>query len=473
MKAHSSPWIHQLKRTRPVTQLAADTRADVVIVGGGIAGVMTAYFTLAYTNRSILLVEGSRVAHGATGHNAGQLVSYFEKSFTEMVEEFGLSLAAHGQGAVESAWLLIEEIFQEARLTTPCTQFVGYAGCIDYDEVLSRLKDNMLRVQGGLAPERLLIAEEAPYAANIPAMYASVYSLVPHKSILALLETNDSRYTATLASRKGCMNSALFCEEVVEYLLKTFQGRFLMVEQTLVAKVQLDKKQAKLVTDSYTITAKQVVLCTNGFENFTITNTEGPDIDTKFHHLVRGSVGYMAGFLEEVDKSPTAISYLPERKPGDQGAFDAEPYFYITRRPYESEKIQRHNVVCVGGPESLMDDTNNYKREHPYPVEANKAIDEFVRKTYKHAPKKITYAFKWHGLMGYTPNGVRCIGFEPCNPVLLYNLGCNGVGILPSVYGGRRIASLLGGEDIGISIFDPRDKSCRIPVAPRVSHQQA
>jgi glycine/D-amino acid oxidase-like deaminating enzyme len=36
----------------------------------------------------------------------------------------------------------------------------------------------------------------------------------------------------------------------------------------------------------------------------------------------------------------------------------------------------------------------------------------------------------------------------------MYNLGCNGVGILPSIYGAKRIAQLLAGETLGPSIFD-------------------
>jgi glycine/D-amino acid oxidase-like deaminating enzyme len=56
--------------------------------------------------------------------------------------------------------------------------------------------------------------------------------------------------------------------------------------------------------------------------------------------------------------------------------------------------------------------------------------------------------------MGYTKNGVRLIGPEPKNAALMYNLGCNGVGILPSIYGGEKISRLIGGETMPPSIFD-------------------
>jgi glycine/D-amino acid oxidase-like deaminating enzyme len=59
-------------------------------------------------------------------------------------------------------------------------------------------------------------------------------------------------------------------------------------------------------------------------------------------------------------------------------------------------------------------------------------------------------------LLGHTPNRIRIIGEEPKNKVLLYNLGCNGIGIIPSVLGGRKISRLIAGENLKPSIFDPR-----------------
>ena len=66
------------------------------------------------------------------------------------------------------------------------------------------------------------------------------------------------------------------------------------------------------------------------------------------------------------------------------------------------------------------------------------------------------YDYAWHGLMGYTPDRLRVVGFEHRNPALLYNLACNGVGILPSLHGGHRVAQLLAGEQLPPSLFDPR-----------------
>jgi hypothetical protein len=39
---------------------------------------------------------------------------------------------------------------------------------------------------------------------------------------------------------------------------------------------------------------------------------------------------------------------------------------------------------------------------------------------------------------------------------LLYNLGCNGVGFLPSIFGGHRVSRLLADQTLAPSVFDPR-----------------
>jgi len=462
MIPNRSPWLAQLNRTRPAIALSSDLATDVAIVGGGIAGAVTAYFSLRDTMDTAVLIEADRVAHGATGHNAGQIVSYFERPFETIVKEFGLEMANEGQRAIESAWGLLDEIIADAALRTPVYRFTGYAGCATPEQLVEHLEENKDRVAGGLVADTILLAEESGWHEALPLDYKDFYSIVPQRDILALLETKDSRYMACISSQKGCMNSALFTEELVGYMLAEFPGRFSLFEESPVTKVLLKEDRALLEIGAYRVEARRVVLCTNGFEQFHIENESGSDIDTKFHHLVQGRIGYMAGYLESMNAAPTALSYFPKDGPvtGDP---TGETYFYLTRRPHGEDVGEAKNLVCAGGPEQVLPNQALYTRENSCREDVHESLDEFLRATYRHYPDPGTeYAFCWHGLMGYTPGGLRRIGIEPCNPVLLYNLGCNGVGILPSIYGGKRIARILAGETLERSIFDPVDQRCMI-----------
>jgi glycine/D-amino acid oxidase-like deaminating enzyme len=176
--------------------------------------------------------------------------------------------------------------------------------------------------------------------------------------------------------------------------------------------------------------------------------------------MVRGKVGYMAGYLEELKHPPIALAFYDQTADdvaSVQDPYDQKPYIYMTRRPYELEKNEKHNLICVGGPDRSLDDTTEYATETEYSEEASEEISNFLHSTYKNAPKsEIDFKFKWHGLMGYTPTSIRVVGEEPKNKVLMYNLGCNGVGILTSIYGGKRISDILAGAVLAPSLFDPR-----------------
>jgi glycine/D-amino acid oxidase-like deaminating enzyme len=446
--AYSSPWITQLRRIRPARGLEGDTSSNVTIAGGGIAGVVTAYFTLVRTDRGVLLAEADRIGHGATGHNAGQAVSYFERPFHDIAGEFGPALAAAGQQEVTGAWDLLKGIFRDAGLLTPLTRFTGYAGFTDLAQVISRLESMALFHEAGLVPEETYVSEESGLLRQIPAGLRPFCSLRPGAEILSLLETSDSRYIACAVSRKGCMNSALFSEELAGFLLARYPGRFQIAEHTPVREVVLSPEGAVLCTDHGRITSDRVVLCTNGFTGIRFSDPAGQPLAVTGQR-VRGTVGYMAGYLDPIDREPAAIRYYSAST-----SDHTVPYYYLTRRHYEPGK-EGEVLLCAGGPETELPQGIAYEPRRTYLPGAREELQEFLATTYRPGTGSLHPRFLWHGLMGYTPGGIRLAGPDPRYPALLYNLGCNGVGILPSVAGGLRIARHLAGEHLEPSIFDP------------------
>jgi glycine/D-amino acid oxidase-like deaminating enzyme len=49
---------------------------------------MTAYFMLQETDKNVVLVDANKIAHGATGHNAGQIDAFFEKPVQELIKTY-------------------------------------------------------------------------------------------------------------------------------------------------------------------------------------------------------------------------------------------------------------------------------------------------------------------------------------------------------------------------------------------------
>ncbi len=456
-----SPWIDQLKRNRPEEHIDADKKTDVVIIGGGIAGVATAYEILKNTKKSVILLEANLVAHGATGHNAGQVVTYFEKPIKEIVEEFGLAMTAQGQDAINTAWTDLTSIMRDTGLKTSLYACTGYLGVSTAEKLVSFLDDAQWLQKAGLNSDVNLVAKEAAQKwSKELAPYKDLFSVVSHKEILSLLETDDPQYVAAMAAQKGCLNSAAFTEELAGYALNAWPDRFALSERTPVDVLELENKGVCARVKGFCVKADRAVLCTNGFEQIELVNRAGQEIDSRFHANVEGFIGYMGAYLDPMDRQPTAISYFPQHV--DMTEF-GEAYYYLTRRPYDVEKHVRHNIVCIGGPEEHLPETKRYDRNAAFPEAIAKSLDAFMKQTYQHVPEGgPEMEYRWHGLMGYTKNGMRLIGPEPCNPVLLYNLGCNGIGILPSIHGAKKIASILAGKKQKPSIFDPKDRRCEM-----------
>ncbi len=440
-----SPWIFELKNTRKSYQLERDEKTDVVVVGAGIAGVSTAFFLLQETNKKIIIVDKYKLAHGATGHNAGHVEAYFERPFLDLVKEYGLKLTLEAQKNTEYGWELIDHMYNSAGLSIPFNRLMGNWGYISKEQIIELLEEKRLMREGGIHCENLLIADHLPFLDAIK-QYEGFYELKPHKEILEIIESKDDQYIACDQLRSGTINSALFCENIVEYLEQKYSDRFHFYENTFIKKIILKEDQVLLDAETHEIVCDDVVLATNGFENFDIIYRNNLDIDTKFHRYVKGTVGYMSSYIQKKVAEPFSGGYFSE-----------DPYFYITRRKYDFDKNSKVDMVSIGGPEIDLDDRKEYDRDYEYPEDAKEKVSEFLRKTYKLDPEKdFEQGFNWHGLMGYTSNMMRLIGNEPRNKRLLYNLGCNGVGILTSIFGGWKVSKIIAGEKFPPSIFDPK-----------------
>lgn len=444
---YRSPWIVQLKRLRLIQRLITQVHPDTVIIGGGIAGIATAYFILHHTKNTVLVLEADQVAHGATGHNAGQVVSYFERPLHHIATEYGKTLAIEAHQDLIQAWDLLETLSATAHLRTPITQFTGYAGYSTLAQVISQLQTIHLLHESKNKTEPLLLAKEAEVLDKIPMTYHPYCNITTRKEIMHVLDTTDYQYIAAFPERKGCTNSSLLSEELVGYLLSTYPERFQLAEDTAAKQITLTPTEARIKTAEQSITTSTVVLCTNGYTTYEI-HSASPNPPFSPPHI-QATVGYMNGYFDRTLRPAAANQYFTEHTRGS-----TDPYYYITRRLYEHGR-HAHTLLCIGGPELTLPDGQPYVTHAHYLPDAQRQLNQFVLSTYPSLPPQGKPDFQWHGLMGYTSNMIRLIGPDPIYPALCYNLGCNGVGILPSIYGGKRIAHHLAGDRLPPSIFDP------------------
>ena len=443
-----SPWLDQLRQGDPPRPLDRDVVTDVAVVGAGIAGASTAFFVLRDTDRRVVLIERGTVGHGATGHNAGQLATYFERALSDLVDEFGVDMAIDAQRGIDSTWDLIELMARESGSPQRLDRFTGNMGMFSLNHVLVHLGHSALRRDHGLSVPECLVSEAAPFLADIPDQFAGLYSVVPDERIRAALGPGTERYCAVLCSSIGAANGAMLVQHVIDHLRATYPDRLVHADHSKVEHIALHADHAVLTANGHAVRAERVVLCTNGFLDHVLENLAGPTLDHTMHHQLIGTKGYMTGVAEPGRRPPDAYSFIRNEHIGD----DETPYLYVTRRPWDDDQM----LVVFGGPEEELDDASSYDADDGFPAWV---VDEFDNEVtplaYPAHRAGEPFDYRWHGLMGYTRSKLRLIGPEPRNPVLLYNLGCNGVGFMPSIYGGHRIARLFAGDDLGPSIFDP------------------
>jgi glycine/D-amino acid oxidase-like deaminating enzyme len=445
-----SPWLEQLAAEGPPQPLSSDAAADVVVVGAGIAGIATAFFVLRTTGKSVLLIERDRVARGATGRNAGQITTYFERPLSDIADEFGPDLAGEAQRGFEAGHELLDLMVGVAGGPVRVERFTGHMGMFNRHHLEVHLRCMQIRERAGLRPQPCLVSEEAEYVDDLPAEFTGLYSVVPQAQVEELLQVDDDRYRAVLCARAGCTNGALLCRQVLGYMQRTYASRFVYADCTNAERVVVAADRAVVQAGERRVSAGHVVLCTNGFVDHVVEDAGGSPIRLAGEQQISGTVGYMAAFVEEIPRPPASISYIRNTVIGGE-----TPYVYVTRRSYE-QTGRAVTLTCMGGPEHPLREPA-YRGDAPFPGRLLQVMDDEIRAFAQPArPAGRPYDYHWHGLMGYNACGIRVIGAHPGHERLLYNLGCNGVGFLPSIYGGQRLAQLLAGTRVPASVFDPR-----------------
>jgi glycine/D-amino acid oxidase-like deaminating enzyme len=445
-----SPWLAQLADAGLPQPLERDTSADIAVVGAGIAGVATAFFILRETPHSVLLIERDRVARGATGRNAGQLTTYFERPLGDIADQFGAERAVEAQRGFDGAHDQLDLMLAETGATVRVERFAGHMGMFNLHHLEVHLRNNFLRRQFGWRTEACVVSERAEFRDQIPAQFEALYEVVSQTRVRELLELDDDRYCAVLSDRKGCANSGLLSVQVLDYLKRRHAGRFRFVDHTNVKSITVGEDGAVLTAGGRHVFARHVVLCTNGFVDHDVVDTAGSPIRLAPDQDITGRVAYMTAFVEEEARPPAAMSYIRNTAIGGEKA-----YVYVTRRTYDRPD-DVVTLTCMGGPEYPFHESA-YDPEALFPGALLADMDAEVRPLAGATrPPAQEYDFHWHGLMGYNESGVRVVGAHPRHRRLLYNLGCNGVGFLPSIFGGHRVSQAIAGRPLRASIFDPR-----------------
>jgi glycine/D-amino acid oxidase-like deaminating enzyme len=192
-----SPWIGEFPKSRvpALSKQRGATKTDVVVVGGGLTGCMTAY-AFAAAGVNVTLVEAGRIGRGSTSAASGWISDDPGLSFAELEQTVGARDARRAwqtwrRAALDSAALL-RRLEVKCQLQAQSTLTLAVT-----PEQIARLKhDQKLRRQAGLDAPLLTpaaIKAETGIAAGAALRGKDSGTLNPYRACLGLADAAIER----------------------------------------------------------------------------------------------------------------------------------------------------------------------------------------------------------------------------------------------------------------------------------------
>ncbi len=132
----------------PRKKYSGTSSADVVIVGGGITGISTAYL-LAKAGKKVVLLEKEELKETTTAYTTAFLTSNIDTLFTEIQKVYGMGTAKKIIDSHEVAIDTIEKIIHEEKIECEFKRTEHYNLAFHKDSLKKLQEEKEIRVQAG------------------------------------------------------------------------------------------------------------------------------------------------------------------------------------------------------------------------------------------------------------------------------------------------------------------------------------
>lgn len=394
---------YSLKKPK-ITALDRDLVADIVIVGGGIAGLMCAQrIRRENKNLSVVVLEATICGGGASGKSSGFITPDSELELSDLVREYGDEKAKQLWDFAKKGVASIRETIERRNLQ--CDYIVqdslfvannekGYKEVVDEFNTQKKLGYNA--------------------------------SLFDSKNINSILGSRHYEGGVRTNETFG-MISYLFCQELKESLQRdSIGGTMNIYEETPVVEVT----PVGVRTEKYIIQAEKIVVCTDHFL-------------PKFN-LVKDEVYHAQTFLAL--SAPLPQEVITKMFP------DKPLMVWDTDLIYQYYRIVEGNRLLLGGSNIL----------YTYARKPSGQSTLVLRKMYAYLAKKfpsvkVEFEYMWSGLIGVSKDFLPIAGRDPHHKNMFF-VGA-GAGLPWAAGLGEYIADkILSGRDEFDEAFSPLRK---------------
>lgn len=393
-----SYWLDRATSSKTVSK-----NYDVVIVGGGVAGLSTAYWLQRKdANLKIAILEKHQIGAGASGRNAGFVTCGSTEHFIKLHEHFGLEKATEiWKFSEDNRKLLLEHVIEDSlaevdfRHTGSCTVAPSDAHWEKYQQVAKTM-----RAQGIDVHEVEPVALERDYGVTGFAggiQYTGDGYVHPMKLLNKL---------------RGKLNAGVF-------------------ENTEVFAIsELDGRQCVRTNDGDFI-ADKVLLTLNAYLPLVMKDYQ------KIITPGRGQI-LMTEPLPDFVKGPC----------------------YLTKHLCYFRQLPTGHLLIGGFRNLAVEQENTYADETTSLIQD--ALFDFVKSHFKYG-KEAKVAYQWSGIMGFSPDGQMLIGALPGNPNIHIMAGCSGHGMGLSFTAGKTLVGGMFGDKIPAHLHIARFREYFLP----------
>jgi glycine/D-amino acid oxidase-like deaminating enzyme/nitrite reductase/ring-hydroxylating ferredoxin subunit len=208
--------------------LTEDLKVDVLIVGGGMAGISCAYMLL-NEGVKVAIIEADKILQGTTGHTTAKITSQHGLIYNKIKSKMSMELAQQYADANESAIKLIEKIQSELHIDCDFIHQPSYV-FTRQDEYVQKIKDEV-ETASKLGIKASYV-EEIPF--NIPIKAAVRFEdqaqFHPRKYLLAL-----AKEVVNMGGNIYEQTRAIDIEENGNYIITTKQGKKITADKVIIA----------------------------------------------------------------------------------------------------------------------------------------------------------------------------------------------------------------------------------------------
>ena len=184
----TSIW-HKSVRLPEFPPLSGDARVHTAVIGGGIAGLLTAHL-LRLRGVSVLVLEADRICSGQTGRTTAKITSQHDLIYAELTQRLGQDAAAGYARANEEAVAAYLRMIDEGRIDCGLTRCDAY--------LYSTTETDVLRQEASAAARLGLPAEftretELPFPIAGAVRFQGQARFHPLKFLRAIVEGLDIR----------------------------------------------------------------------------------------------------------------------------------------------------------------------------------------------------------------------------------------------------------------------------------------